>query len=50
MFIKRCFLVQISALIPTLLLGIQPLGAQTSSVSHLGRADDFAYLMTTFSY
>ena len=33
MFIKRCFLVQISALIPILLLGVQPLGAQTSSES-----------------
>jgi phosphate-selective porin OprO/OprP len=33
MFIKKCFLVQISALIPILLLGVQPLGAQTSSES-----------------
>ena len=33
MFVKKCFLVQISALIPTLLLGVQPLGAQTSSES-----------------
>lgn len=33
MFIKKCFLIQISALIPTLLLGVQPLGAQTSSES-----------------
>jgi phosphate-selective porin len=33
MFIKRYFLVQISALIPILLLGVQPLGAQTSSES-----------------
>ena len=31
MFMKKCFLVQISALIPILLLGVQPLGAQTSS-------------------
>ena len=33
MFIKKCFVVQISALIPILLLGVQPLGAQTSSES-----------------
>jgi phosphate-selective porin OprO and OprP len=33
MFIKKCFLVQISALIPILLLGVQPLGAQASSES-----------------
>src|SRR6266550_8694784 len=33
MFIKKCFLAQISALIPILLLGVQPLGAQTSSDS-----------------
>jgi phosphate-selective porin OprO/OprP len=33
MFIKKCFLGQISALIPILLLGVQPLGAQASSES-----------------